>query len=95
MKHKPVFKIVLLVLLIYLIYLAIYVYNLEINSKSGSELYTFSKPAQVTESWKYKWDDSMYSADTFPWFSDDYDFSSWESYNFPGRPANLQNHKGI
>jgi len=95
MKRKPVFKIVLLLLLIYFICLAIYVYNLEANSKSGSELYTHSKPARVTESWKYNWDDSMYSADTYPWFSDNYDFGSWESYDFPGRPANPLNHRGV
>lgn len=96
MKRKPVLKIFLLLLLAYSICLAIYVYNLESNSKSGSEKYTFSKPAQVSESWKYRWDDSVSLKEApFPWFSDDYDFSSWKSYNFPGRPPNPEHQRGL
>lgn len=96
MKNRPVLKIFLLLLLVYTICLAIYVYSLERSSKSGSEVYAFSKPAAVSEDWKYKWDDSMSPGKgIFTWLSEGYDLNSWQSYDFPGRPPNPQKHRGV
>ena len=96
MKHRPVLKIFLLLMFAYAICLAIYVYNLDNRSDSGSGIYTFSKPAPVNEDWKYKWDDLKTSEEgIFPWLWNDYDLSSWKSYNFPGRPPNPQNQRGV